>query len=137
MQKTCNRLGCILMCILYLSWNMSSFSVAEEVSLNVSVTSSVHWSFGKIHEVFSLHFCILHTVKSYFNHILVTSSCIPFVFMTRKVQGMLTIFEQWNFSISFRKVYKSAFVVSLILHICLWRIPWLHACGRNARNVAK
>jgi len=29
------------------------------------------------------------------------------------------------------------FVVYLILHVWVWRVPWLHACGRNARNVAK
>ena len=29
------------------------------------------------------------------------------------------------------------FAVSLMLHaiICPWRVPWLHRCGRNARNV--
>ena len=56
-------------------------------------------------------------------------SCIPFVCMTRKVQGMLTVsmcsWEASLFSISFQKAYKSAyqlrFVVSLILHICPWR----------------
>ena len=46
-----------------------------------------------------------------------------------------------SFVSSFRKHYKPAFlvrfVVSLILHICSWRVPWLHGCGRNAENVAK
>ena len=28
-------------------------------------------------------------------------------------------------------------VVSLILYICPWRVPWLHGCDRNARNVVK
>ena len=37
-------------------------------------------------------------------------------------------------SIFFQKTYKSAFLMGF-LHICPWRVPWLHACGRNARNV--
>ena len=37
-------------------------------------------------------------------------------------------------SISFQtEAYKSAFlvrfVVSVMLHICLWRVPWLHGFG--------
>ena len=60
--------------------------------------------------------------------------------MTHKVQECLqfehkVVVKFPSFYVSFRKLVR--FVVSLILYICSWRVPWLCACGRNARNVAK
>ena len=95
--------------------------------------------------------CSPHTVKSfwlllpylwYFGQL----RCIPFMCMTHKVQGVLTIWtgSSWQpsifykISISFQKAYKFAFLL-------LWSyisapgefLAWLYGCGRNARNVAK
>jgi len=84
--------------------------------------------------------------KPYFGHL----SCIRFVGVTCKVQEVLAIWTlcSWEASLfvklvsPFRKPINHAaflvsFAVSLVLHICPWRVPWLHACGRNTRNVAK
>ena len=92
-------------------------------------------------------------LQPHFGHL----SCIPFVCMTSKVQGMLyssnhSVGEKLPSFVklrlpfrglitSFQKAYKSAYQLRLFLWcytiICPWIVAWLHGCGRNSRNVAK
>ena len=71
---------------------------------------------------------------------LIDGAILAFAFFSYRDYGQLVVEKLPSFvKYLIQKVYKSAFlvrfVVALILHICLWRVPWLHGCGRNARNV--
>ena len=64
-------------------------------------------------------------------------SCIPSMCVTRKVQGMLTIWKSLADFLNFQHFLWGLLFLSLILHSCPWRVPRLHGCGSNTRNVAK
>ena len=92
---------------------------------------------------------LMTTVKTFrllqpcFGHL----SCIPFVWVTRKVQGMRKgLVEKPPSFIKlvspFRKHINHHFWWGLLFHSLIYKsapggVPWLHSCGSNAWKVAK